>query len=247
MSISARSAGKYIAPTSNLETIVFKNGGIDDIVEVILFADKVGTPFTSALAEKLKGETDEDTLRNVFYFANRNFKYVRDRVGKEVVKSPGKFWKDRRGDCKSYSVFIGSLLQNLGFKYKYRVAFYDPTMPDQGHIYPIAYAGKKKYVLDAIPLNDFKPHRKFDDEVKFWKAYDYQPKRGQFNLETEPRISGASVNGFWKDFLSSSAFFAAFFLVGSSKRGASPEDYMLPRLLGLGAGYLLVKAIAKQK
>ena len=176
--MTGRDAARYVAPTSNLETVLFKNGGVDDIVDVILYADKLSKSFTKDLAPQLKGASDMETLRNLFYVVNNNIRYVRDRVGNEVVKSPGKFWKDRKGDCKSYSIFIGSVLKNLGYKYKYRVAFYDPKEPEKGHIYPIVVLpGGKQVVMDAIPLNDYTRHRAFNQEVPYWKAYDYAPSR----------------------------------------------------------------------
>lgn len=172
MMISASTAGRYIAPSPNRREVVHEDGGIREIIDVIMYADRAGHPFTRELAPRLVGANDYETLANIWKFTRTHIRYVRDRVGEEVVKSPGKFWADKRGDCKSFSVFIGSLLQNLNFKYKYRVAFYDPNNPDSGHIYPVAMIGGEEVIVDAV-------HTRFDEEVPYWKAYDYNPNTGK--------------------------------------------------------------------
>lgn len=169
----ASAASNLIGKTSNRVKVMYQDGDVDDIIEVILYADTMSRGFTKRLAKELKGKTDYETLRNIWNFTKQNVRYVRDRVGQEVIKSPGKTWHDRKGDCKSFSVFEGSLFQNLGYKYKYRVAFYNPRHPNSGHIYPIVILpGGREVIMDAV-------HTRFDDEVPYWKAYDYEPTTAQ--------------------------------------------------------------------
>lgn len=171
--IGARAAGKLIGKTSNRAKVMHRDGDVEDIIEVILYADSMSKSFTPQLAQALRGKTDYETMRNVWTFVKRNVRYVRDRVGYEVIKSPGKTWHDRKGDCKSFSVFIGSILKNLGYRYKYRVAFYDRKNPNSGHIYPVVMLpGRGEVIVDAV-------HTRFDEEVPYWKAYDYTPTTGE--------------------------------------------------------------------
>ena len=171
MSLS-RIADRRILPSPGMKTVVSESANVDAIIRLILEADRQSRPFTAQFARYLKGKTDLDTLRNVWKFTREHIEYVRDAPGNEIVKSPGATWKDRFGDCKSMSVFIGSILANLGYRYKYRVAFYDPAKPEQGHIYPIAYTSSGEVIVDAV-------NSRFNQEVRYWKAFDYEPASGR--------------------------------------------------------------------
>jgi hypothetical protein len=176
--MNAARAGKLIKKSPYQETIFFDDGGVKDIVEVIIKADSESGPFTKQLAKEFKGKTPKKLLENIWKFTRKNISYKLDKPGKEKIKSPGATWRDRYGDCKSMSIFIGSVLKNLGINYKYRVAFYDASRPEQGHIYPIALIDGEEIIVDAV-------NNKFNHEVAYWKAYDVKPENGQ-----KVRVSG---------------------------------------------------------
>lgn len=170
-----RLANRYIGKSPNVSKTMFKNASVDDIINVILYADTLSKPFTDQFAPMLRARTDEDTLRNVWKFVRDNIRYIEDNEGNEIVKSPGKTWQDKTGDCKSMSVMVASLLKNLGYQYYYRVAFYDPSTPNQGHIYPVAVTAEgEEYIVDAV-------HPRFDVEYTYWKKQDYQPGSGKLS------------------------------------------------------------------
>lgn len=172
-------ADQYIEKSTGKKELVHRNGNVDQIITVILSADQKGRGFTKRFARHLRGSSDMKTLRNIWKFTKENIQYIRDRSGDEVIKSPGATWETKKGDCKSFSVFIGSLLGNLDYTYKYRVAFYDPKTPEQGHIYPVAVLKDgSEVIVDAVWDH-------FNDEVPYWKAYDYDPASG-----TRSQISG---------------------------------------------------------
>lgn len=151
-------------------TETYPDARIKDIVDTILYADQRGSAFTARLAPHLSAKNDYETLRNIWKFTRKHIRYRRDRAGRELVKSPGATIQDGYADCKSMSVFIGSILRNLGFDYFYRVARYDPATPEQGHIYPIVVLpGGKKVVVDAV-------NNRFDQEYEYWRKQDYSPR-----------------------------------------------------------------------
>lgn len=166
-------ANRYIDKSPGQRTVFYEDGGVDEIIQVILHADRLSRPATARFAQMLRGKTDERTLYNVWRFVRRNIRYIRDTPGHEVIKSPMRTWQDRFGDCKSHSVFVGSLLKNLGYRYFYRVAFYDRRHPEQGHIYAIAQLpGGREIIVDSV--NDA-----FNDEHgPIWKYYDYETGHG---------------------------------------------------------------------
>jgi len=170
--IDAALATQYINASPNRRQIMYEDGGIPEIIQTIIHADQKSAAFTRRLAPQLVAENDMDTLHNIWRFTRKHIQYRRDKPGYENIKSPGRTWADGVGDCKSFSVFIGSILQNLGFKYRYRVAFYDPAQPESGHIYPVVILGGREVIVDAV-------HTVFDEEVRYWKASDYSPQTGR--------------------------------------------------------------------
>ncbi len=169
----ANIAKRYIQPSTNRVEVLHHQADVKDIIETILHADGMSAQFTRRFAPYLKDKDDYRTLKNIWSFVRRYIRYERDQAGNEVIKSPGRTWADRFADCKSMSVMVGSLLKNLGFRYFYRVAFYDSDNPQQGHIYPVAILpGGEKVIIDAV-------HHSFDEEVTFWRADDYNPSTGE--------------------------------------------------------------------
>jgi len=164
-----RSYGEYIAPSPGKTLVLHDDGEVQDIIRAILQADRKAKPFTVQFAWKIRRNSQRASLRTLWRFVRENIEYRRDWPGHEVVKSPARTWEDGYGDCKSMSVFIGSVLQNLGIPYVYRVVFFDPQRPEQGHIYPVATVKGKEIILDAV-------HTRFDEEVPYWKKTDYNPR-----------------------------------------------------------------------
>jgi len=157
-------------PKAEFRTVSNFRGGFNDIVAEILAedAEKDHTNFYR-LAQSLKGKSQTQTLKNVWAFVRKNVRYIEDgRI--EKVKSPARTLADGFGDCKSMALLSGALIKNLGFPYRYRVARYDPNNPEQGHIYVITEAERKKTILDPV-------HSVFNKEEKFWKKMDTQIQR----------------------------------------------------------------------
>lgn len=165
--------GAEILPSTNRIITVHMDGAtVNDIIQVILQADRLSRGFTVRFAPTLRRSSHQATLKAVWRLVKDNIRYRRDTGNHEIIKSPGRTWQDGYGDCKSYTVLIGSILQNLGYPYFFRVAFYDPKNPEQGHIYPIALVGERQVILDAVIDH-------FDNELPFWKAYDIDPGTGR--------------------------------------------------------------------
>jgi hypothetical protein len=98
-----------------------------------------------SIAPKFKGATEMDTCRNIFDFLKNDIKYVADG-SHQKVKLPSALLRERVGDCKSYSLFTGAILSNLGIPWKYVLVSYreDPTPT---HIYVVTDSG---IIIDAV-------------------------------------------------------------------------------------------------
>ena len=110
---------------------------------------------TKLLAQILKGKNLDETCRNIWEFVYNHIRYRRDKPGIEQVRRPSRTWADRKKgvDCDCYTVFISSILTNLGIPHSIRITKYGGKTYFQ-HIYPIAHkdqnSDKKLCNLDQI-------------------------------------------------------------------------------------------------
>ena len=149
-----------------------------------MYMDAHSAEWITDRVECLRGDTDHDTLRNVWAFVthtvpNANLRYRADRPGHERVKSPGALYSSGHGDCKSFSIAIAAMLRALGIPYRYRFAAYAPG--DYTHVYVVATAPDTgtDVILDAV-------HTAYDDEVTYYKKKDIRPQQNNQIGNTPP-------------------------------------------------------------
>lgn len=141
------------------------------IIEVVLYADPKSADYTRAFARTLKAAKLFDTCKNIYDFVKTQIPYVLDKQGYQLIKSPGRLWAEKSGDCKSFSVFIASCLKNLGIRYGYRFASYDPNDPTPTHVYVyVPVEGNRDIILDAVWSGPFNTQKQFDHKQDFLMA-----------------------------------------------------------------------------
>lgn len=79
---------------------------------------------TASIAEQFRGENDLETVRNIWRFLRSKITYERDPEGVQLVRTPRRLLSDKKGDCKSYSLFANSILGNLKMPVAFRYASY---------------------------------------------------------------------------------------------------------------------------
>ena len=92
-----------------------------------------------------KGRTNKETCKKIFDYIKSNFTYVADG-GEQVIKLPSALLKKRVGDCKSYSLFTASILENLKIPYKFVYTSYNNN-PIPAHVYVVTEDG---CIIDAV-------------------------------------------------------------------------------------------------
>lgn len=131
---------------------------------------------TAKISKKLKGKTTEETARNLWNFLFHNVQYKKDNPLREQLRTPSRTWRDRKTgvDCDCYSIFISSVLSNLGIPHAFRMAGYDG---DFQHVYVVVpkdgrtYGARSTYyVIDPVV-------NKFDHETEFSKKHDHTMSR----------------------------------------------------------------------
>lgn len=87
-------------------------------------------------------------LKLLFDFVNDNFRYVADPDYNQWVQTPSFLWYTKRGDCKSFTVFISSILRNMGVPHNIRYVAYGGSK--YTHVYPVALLNGKEIPIDVV-------------------------------------------------------------------------------------------------
>lgn len=139
----------------------------------------VSQPETKALALKLRGTNDYDTARNIFDWVLTNIKYEKDGRH-QIIKLPSALLVVKKGDCKSMSLLVASLLVNNGITPKFVYTSYNPKDPTPSHIYVETESG---IIMDVV-------WKRFNSEKK--PAYK---KKKLMNISYLSGIDGCSSCG----------------------------------------------------
>jgi hypothetical protein len=173
MKLSLAWAKATIPKGSNKVDVLYPDGDTDDIIRTIFYADERSAKFTENFSEALARLSKYEVARELWLFIKNNVQYVEDQFGEQHIKSPGQLVTDGKGDCKSFSVFIGSVLQNLGIPYKYRFTAYsgnaDGKKKRVTHVYVVVPNGKEEIIIDAV-------YNRFNSEKRYTYKKDIMAK-----------------------------------------------------------------------
>lgn len=168
--IGIREAREKVRVSKRETKRIIKNASIEDIIKLILLADRKSRGDTARLAKSFR--PTKNGLHDIWRFVRRKIRYIKDglnikKIHIEKIKSPAATLKDGYADCKSMSILIASILYNLGIRYEYRFTSYRKNGP-VSHVYIVAFLNGEEYILDAV-------HTRFNDEVPYKYALDYKP------------------------------------------------------------------------
>lgn len=123
----------------------FSDGDNYQLRQIIFSNTPKAVEQCKSIAQNFKGVTEIDTCKNIFDFLKNDIRYVAD-AGHQKVKLPSALLREKVGDCKSFSLFTGAILTNLGIGWKYVLVSYreDPTPT---HIYVVTDSG---IIIDAV-------------------------------------------------------------------------------------------------
>jgi Transglutaminase-like superfamily len=166
-----------ILEPQNKKKVYFENGKTVDIQSVIFQVNKKDIwKQTESFSKQFSKDTDG--LRDLWHFVKEQITYQEDPIGFQYIQHPAALWKSKVGDCKSFTLFIVSVLQNLGIPYIIRFTSY--RKGDVTHVYPIAILNGERVILDAV-------WDSFDDEKDYYRKEDYKFEK---NMSQIVEISG---------------------------------------------------------
>lgn len=139
------------------------------------------TDQTKAISKHLAAQSLNETCKNIWSFLYNHIQYKEDLRNVEQLRSPNRAWADRKTgiDCDCFSIFISSILTNLGINHALRITEYDSKGYFQ-HVYVVipkdskSLSGRGTYhVID--PVLD-----QYDYEKPFSKKHDKVMIRHQY-------------------------------------------------------------------
>lgn len=159
-----KAANKLIVPAKDKKELYKYDGNTQDIVQALLEVEKDHWQETKAFA-RLFPATYKG-LEALYWFVKENVSYQEDDDGKQWIQSPAHLWFGslpnglrRTGDCKSFTVFIVSVLKNMGLAYDIKFVSYKKSDKRVTHVYPVAYLHGKPIIMDAVYF-DFNREKK---------------------------------------------------------------------------------------
>lgn len=159
----AHIANSTIKRADNVREILHKDGDTNDIINTILYADKMAGSFTKEFAQHLQGPTLIATCGNIWKFIKENIRYKEDGGTFQDIQSPAHLWSSKQGDCKSFSVFAASCLRNLNIPYNYRFVSFNPYSTRVTHVYVIVPTKSGEIIIDAV-WHSFNQQKKFQSK-----------------------------------------------------------------------------------
>ena len=155
-----------IAQAKHRKTLLTDNGDTNDIIRALLRAVKDVRSQTADFSRQFS--PDYAGLRSLFWWVKENIEYKEDPSGVQWIREPARLYADGVGDCKSYTLFIVSVLENIGLRYE--IKFVNTERRGSklvNHVYPVAILPDgEKVPVDAV-------YHTFDAEHPYFFAKVY--------------------------------------------------------------------------
>ncbi len=150
--IESGAAYQSLFPTPDRQDrIVLEDGEVGDTVKLMTGVVWKYLDDTSRLAPLLRKKSLESTCRAVWDFVYRHIQYKLDKKGVEQLRRPARTWHERKTgvDCDCMSIFVSSVLTNLGIPHSFRVTRY--SQDHWQHVYVVVPNGRSgQYIIDGV-------------------------------------------------------------------------------------------------
>lgn len=172
------------SPAELKEYIIAHNQDTGDIIEAILKADETNPKMSYDNAVLFISDDDYKTGLNIFNYIKDNIYYEAEPDSQQTTKTIERILTDKKGDCKHYSLFAGSILKTLGIPYAYRFVSFDGK--DLAHVYIIINPDTNPIYLDGV-IDEYNTQETY----KYYE--DYYPKKNNQKLNTIGATDPAGV------------------------------------------------------
>lgn len=166
-------AARFIPAPANSKVLLHDDGTTKDIVKVILVTAPRGLGDTREFAKYIRGNNNMDTCRRLWDFLKDNIEYRKDPIGEQYIQTPAYTWARKIGDCKSYSIFISSVLKNLGIYHYFRFVSFKPSDTTFTHVYVVVPDKGRQIIMDVV-MSEFNTEKKFNHKQDYKMSKIYQ-------------------------------------------------------------------------
>lgn len=158
----------YFPVATAKDSVIRSVANVDDTINLMLHMVSETKADTQKIAQLLKRNTLKETCQAIWDFVYRHIQYKRDKTGIEQVRRPSRSWLDRTQgvDCDCYSVFISSILLNLGIAHRIRITKYNGRANFQ-HVYPVVINANTQITMDCVT-------DRFNHEVPYSDHKDFE-------------------------------------------------------------------------
>ncbi|MCL2682244.1 MAG: hypothetical protein FWE63_02005 [Bacteroidales bacterium] len=163
-------------PAEHTDKIILKNGEVNDTVGLMGKIVRATLSQTKALADRFKSRTLFgrnnskhlfETCRKLWDFLYHHVQYKLDKRGLEELRQPARSWANRHTgiDCDCFSIFVSSILSNLGIEHKFRITKYGGK-PNFQHVYVVVPNGNDEIIIDCV-LSQFNYEKPYSEKKDF--------------------------------------------------------------------------------
>lgn len=161
-------------PDMETDTLIEKNATVFDTVEAMKKVIEETLYQTKKIAEVLYHKNKYVACKNTFDFVYNHIQYNEDQRGVEEIHSPYRTWYKRKQgiDCDDLTIFIASILINMGIEPILRMVAYKNDYPNiqYQHIYVVVIGNNgKEIILDPVVHN-------FNYQLSYTYKKDYPMK-----------------------------------------------------------------------
>lgn len=168
-----------INPYNNKKKILVENQSTNDIIESILNNHKKYINEYKNISSFFKGSNNYETGKNIYNYLKKNISYKIDSANQQLIKSPAAILATKEADCKMYSNFAASILDNLKIPFVYRFAGYSAFDNQPAHVFVVINPNTKKEIwLDPV-----------------LRQYDYKKP---YNFKIDKKMAVIAVSGIGK-------------------------------------------------
>lgn len=158
-------ANKTIPHYNNNVELRYKDIKTSDIIKEILSTYNTSKTQTKEFSKYVQDDNILETCKNIWNFIKDNIPYKEDPLFYQYIKTPSATWALKIADCKSYSIFIASLLYNLKIPFKFRFTSYSENK-NITHVYIVVPTKENEIIIDCV-LPQFNTEKQY----KFKKDY----------------------------------------------------------------------------
>jgi hypothetical protein len=136
-----------------------------DIMKQVSVKHKKCTDYYDRIADDFYSPYLVVTCRRLFDFCKQNIEYREESIGKQYTSAPQTILTRGYGDCKSYALFIGGVLdalrrqgENINWCYRFASEDFLSENPQPGHVFVVVDTGQGEIWIDPVLQNFNQDH-----------------------------------------------------------------------------------------